>query len=146
MVGGVSGLEAKADQIQRDRRGEFEAVIFPDPIGKLLGQSDVLPDVMLQAFDSVMAENKPQFQGAEATAERDVLVAVVDDGAGFGGLVAEVFRQHAESLDQGFAVGDVEDVAVEVGEHPLVRVEAVAVGVLDPGVDVAELGTECGGA
>ena len=44
------------------------------------------------------------------------------------------------------AVGHEEAVAVEVGEHPLVRVEAVAVGQFQAVVEVAELGAEAGRA
>ena len=40
------------------------------------------------------------------------------------------------------AVFDVEDVEVEVGEEPLVRVDAEAVGVLEPGCEVAEFGAD----
>ena len=45
-----------------------------------------------------------------------------------------------------FAIGDVEAVAVEVGEHPLVGIEAVTVGEFHAVVKEAELRTEGSGA
>ena len=72
--------------------------------------------------------------------------AVVDDRAGFGGLIAQVFGQYAESLDQGSPVGDKETIAIKVGEHPLVGIEAVAVSQFDPVLDVTELGADGGSA
>ena len=69
-------------------------------------------------------------------------VAVIENRAGFGLLVAQVFGQNAERLDQDLAIGYPEAVAIEIGEHPLVWIEAVAVGVIESVVDVAELRAE----
>jgi len=43
-------------------------------------------------------------------------------------------------LNQRLAIGHVKAIAIEVREHPLVRVEAVAIGELEAIVDVAKLG------
>src|ERR1039458_8938541 len=88
----------------------------------------MLANVVLQAFDSVVADHEPELQRAEAASELDVPVAVVDDCARLGSLIPQVLGQNAQRLNQRLAVGDPEAVAVEVGEHPLMRIEVVAVG------------------
>ena len=45
-------------------------------------------------------------------------------------------------MDQGLTVGHVEAVAIEVSEHPLVGIEAVAVGELDSVLKMPEFGTQ----
>src|SRR4029453_7560341 len=97
---------------------------------------------MLQALDPVVPNHKPQLQCTEAPTKRDLPVTIVDDGTRFGCLVAEILRKHTERLNQVIAVRDVETIAIKIREHPLVRVEAVAVGIFDAGVDRPELRTE----
>ena len=99
-------------------------------------------DVMAQAFYAVVAYDEPELQRPETPAQRHLPVAVIYDGARLGGLIAEVFGQDAECLDERGAVGDVEAVAVEVGEHPLMRVKAVGVSQLQAVVDVPEFGAQ----
>ena len=65
-------------------------------------------DVGAQALGAVVADDEPELEGAEAPAERHVPVAVVDDRARVGRLVAQVFGQDAERVDQRGAVGDPE--------------------------------------
>ncbi len=82
------------------RRGrcEFEAVVFSYPARKFLRQFDVAADMVLQTLNAVMANHKPQFERTKAAAQRDLPVAIIDDCAGFGGLVSQVFWQNAEGL------------------------------------------------
>ena len=68
-------------------------------------------------------------------------VAIVEHRSRFGSLISQIFRQDAERVDQSLAIGDIETVAVKVGEHPLVRVEGIAVGELQAILDVAEFRT-----
>ena len=98
-----------------------------------------------QALGAVPAQDEPELEGPEPPAQRDMPVAVVDDRAGFGGRVAQVLGQHGEGLDQLGPVGDPEGVAVEPGEKPLVRVEAVGVGQLHAGMGPAQFGADRGG-
>ena len=44
-----------------------------------LGKLDVLPDMVLQTLNAVMADYKPQFQGAETTPQRNTPITVVVD-------------------------------------------------------------------
>src|ERR1700746_2081890 len=88
LVGGVASLVAEADQVERHWRGQFEAVILAHPAREFLRQRDMLPDVVLHALAAIVAQNKPQLQRAEAAAKRNMPVAVVDDGARFGSLIA----------------------------------------------------------
>src|ERR1700757_1191800 len=106
----------------------------------------MLANVVPQAIYSVVTNHKPQLERAEAPPEGDLPVAVIDDGTRFGGLVAQVLREDAESLDQGLAIGNVEAIAIEVGEHPLMWVEAVAVCKFETTMEVAKFGAERGGA
>ena len=146
LVDVVAAPMAEADQVQGRGRGPFEAGIGFDPAGEFLRQLHVATHVVAQSLHAVVADHEPELEGAEAAAQGDVPVAVVDDGARLGGCVAQVLGEHAQRVDQALAVGHVEAVAVEVGEHPLVRVEAVAVGLLQAGVDPAEFGAQASGA
>ena len=145
-VGVVAGLEAKADQVQRRGRGQLEARVVPHPGGELLGQLDVAPHVMLQTLHAVVADDEPQLERPEAPAKLNVPVAVVEDRARLGGLVLEVLRQDAQRAQEAGALGHPEAVAVEVGPHPLVRVEGVAVGQLQAVLQAAKLRAERGRA
>src|SRR5450755_3538233 len=101
---------------------------------------------MLQALDAVVTNYKPQFKRAKTASELDVPVAIVNHRAGFRRLVAQVLRQNGERLDQVLSIGDVEYVAIEVGEHPFMRVEGVAVGKFDAIVDETEFRAQRGRA
>ena len=55
----VSTLMAKADQVQRHGRSQFEAVVLPDPLRELLRQFDMPPDVIAQSFHTLVADYEP---------------------------------------------------------------------------------------
>ena len=93
-----------------------------------------------------MPDHKPKLERAKTAPELDVPVAIINHRARFRGLVAQVLRQNRQRLDQLLAVGDIEAVAIEVGEHPFVRVEAVAVGEFHAIVNKAKLRAERGRA
>src|SRR4029450_13028814 len=99
-------------------------------------------DVVPHALDAVVTDHEPELESAKPPAERDLPIAVVDDRAGFGRAISQVLREHAQCADERRPVRDPECVAIEVREHPLVRVEAVAVGELEPVMNPAELGAE----
>ena len=101
---------------------------------------------MLQTCHAVVADDEPELQRTEAPSQRNLPVPIVDDRVRVRRGVAQIFRHHAQRVDQGRPVGHVEAVGVEVGEHPLVGVEAVAVGQLHAVLHGAELGTERGRA
>ena len=99
-------------------------------------RADATPFAMCaaQSFGAVVTDDEPELERTEPATERDVPVAIVDDGARLARLVAQVLGQHAERVDERPAVGEVEHVAVEVGEQPLVRVEAPTVDALEAAV------------
>jgi len=130
---------AEADEVQRRRRSELEAIVGTDPRFEELRQAHVLADVELQSFYAVMADYEPELQGAKSPAERNLPIAIVDHRPGLAGLILQIFRQHAQRVDQSGAVRHIEAIAIEVGEHPLVRVEAIAVGEFEAVMDEAEL-------
>src|ERR1700685_1639813 len=105
-------------------------------------QFSVTPDVILQACDAIGANYEPQLQGAKAAAERNLPVAVVKPRTRFRGLVAQVFGKNTQSLNQSLAIGHVKAVAIEVGKHPLVRIERVTVGKFDPTMSIPKLRTQ----
>src|SRR5712692_10443014 len=100
---------------------------------------------MLQPFHSIVADYEPQLERPESPTQGNLPVAIVDHRSGFGRLVAQIFRQHAQSLDEGFSVCDIKTIAVELGDPPLMRIKAAAVGKLQAGMDVTKFRTERGG-
>ena len=62
----VPAFVAKANQVERRRCGQFESIVFLHPVREFLRQFDVTANVVLQAFDSVVANHEPQFQRAKA--------------------------------------------------------------------------------
>src|SRR3984957_6658908 len=142
----ISAPVAKAHEIQWCRCGEFEIFVMAHPFCELLRHLHMLADVVLQAFHAVMANDKPQFQRTKTAPKLNVPVAVVDGGASLGGVIAQILWQDTQRLDKRFAIGNPETVAIEVGEHPLMRVEVVTVGEFDSGLQVPKFRKERGGA
>src|SRR5258708_629124 len=128
LVRTIRRAQTEADEVELGGRGEFEARIVAHPGGELMGQAHVLANVVLQAFDPVVPDHKPKLERTKTAPEWNLPVAIVNDSAGFRRLVAQVLRQDGKRLDQALPVGDIENIAIEVGEHPFMRVEAVAVG------------------
>src|SRR6266436_4742621 len=128
LVRTISRAQTEADEVELRGCGEFETRIVAHPGGELLRQAHVFANVVLQAFDPVMPDHEPKLERTKTAPELDMPVAIVNDGAGFRCLIAQVLRQDRTRLDQVLPVGDVEEIAIEVGKHPFMRVEAVAVG------------------
>ena len=74
----VTGDVVDAHQVERRRRRELEAIIGADLLDEPGRSGDVFADHRLHRLDTVEAEVEPELQGAEATAERDAPVAIVD--------------------------------------------------------------------
>src|SRR5437764_7659197 len=98
----------------------------------------MLADVKLQTLDSIMTKHKPQLQRTETSAQGDLPVTVINHSARLCGFIAQVFRKHAQRLDQRLAVGDIEAITIKVREHPFMRIEAVAVRVFKPIINMPE--------
>ena len=54
-----------------DDVAHLEAIVVVDEAFEALGQAAVLTDVMLQSFDAVVADDEPQLERTEATAQRN---------------------------------------------------------------------------
>ena len=54
-----------------DDVADFESVVGVDQTLEQLGQSAMLADVVLQSGHAVIADDEPQFQGAEAARQRN---------------------------------------------------------------------------
>src|SRR5215468_8698471 len=102
----------------------------------------MLADMLLQASDSIMPDHEPELQCPETAPELDVPIAVIDYGAAGCCGVAKVLGQDRKGVDQRLAVGDPETIAVEVGEHPLVWIEGVAIRQLDAFLDPPQFGAD----
>lgn len=126
--------------------------------------------MLLQSFNPKLADDEPQLEGAEAFAERDLPVHVVDGEARV--LVLEVQRLDVEGTVQCVAVlhpsrarekeirplmlkrsklfpsigHSPHGSAVEVHHHPLAGVEGDGVRELDARQPAPELGADEGGA
>ena len=88
-VGGVVAVAVpEADERERNGGNALQPRMLVDTPTKFLGECDVLAQVVAQAARAVAAQHPPQLQRPEATAERHVPVAVVDDLAGLAGCVA----------------------------------------------------------
>ena len=146
-VGGVRIVVAAGDaqQVQRVRGDDVEALVLVHPAGQRVGEADVAADHLLDREHAVEAQHEPQLEGPEPAAERDLPVAVVD-GPGVGGRRTQVLGQDAQGAEQRAAVGGPVQAGVEADAHPLVRVGDVAVGALEPGVHPAVLLGERGDA
>ena len=142
LVDCIAATVPEADEPDRHRRRKLELLAFADLRGEPVGKFDARAHVRPQPLGAIVANDEPQLESAEPAAQRNVPVPVIDDLAGFRGLVAQVLRQDAERADQRGAIRDPEAVAVEVGEQPLVRIEGVAVRVLDPVVETPVLGAD----
>src|ERR1700747_2508520 len=59
LVSLLAAFQAEANQIQRCRCGQLEPIIVANPGGKLLREANVLADVKLQAFNSVVPQHEP---------------------------------------------------------------------------------------
>src|SRR5713226_2729867 len=92
LVRTICRAQAGADEVEPGGRGEFEARIVAHPGGELLGQTHVLANVVLQAFDPVMPDHEPKLERTKTAPELDVPVAIINDSARFSGLVAQVLR------------------------------------------------------
>lgn len=55
----VSPLVPKADKVQGHRRSDLKAIVIPHPRRKLMRQSNVLPNVMLQSLHTVVPDDEP---------------------------------------------------------------------------------------
>lgn len=139
-------FEAEADEVECARRDEFEARIRGDKGFKEFGNADVFADVRLESADTVMTNDEPEFEGAEAASERNLPVAIVEDFARIRGAISEVFGSDRERIGECATVAHKEAVAIEIGEQPLVGVEAERVAIFDAPENVTKFRADGGSA
>ena len=85
-VGLVAADGGEADEVERVRGDELEAVVGGHPAGQLVRSSATWRRIIAWVgADAVEAQHEPQLEGPEAPAEGDLPVAVVDDGARLAG-------------------------------------------------------------
>lgn len=91
-------------------------------------QSDVLSDMLLEVLHSVQPQDEPKLERSEPSSERDLPVAVIGSGALL--VVFQVKRVDVEGVDDPPRFLEPHRGAVEVDQHPLVRVEVEGARVL----------------
>jgi len=114
LVHRIASAVAETDQVQRSGRGQLELIVVTNPGRELLGQLDMAPYVVAQTLNSIVANDKPKLQRTEAAPQRDVPVSIVNNGARFGGLVAQVFGENTQRFNQSLPIRHVEAVAIEM--------------------------------
>src|SRR5262249_15394969 len=70
----IAAAITKTNKIQRRRHHNFKTLIGLHPASELLSELHVISDMVLQTFDSVMANHKPQLQRSKAPSEWDLPV------------------------------------------------------------------------
>lgn len=138
LVDVISPFVPEADQVQRCRCRQLKLGILLNPTSELLGEPDVMPDMMAQSFDAIVTDDEPELESSKASPQRHLPVSVIYHGPAFAGRIPQVFRKYAQCADQIGPSGHPEAIAIEIHEHPFVRVEAIAVGSLEPAVDEAK--------
>src|SRR6266496_6752403 len=101
LVGLVARPQPETNQVQRRGNGQLKTRVAADPARELLGQPDVLADMELQPFDSVIAKHEPQLQRAKPAAERNVPIAIIDDGVLEAGVDVAKLRAERGSAGHG---------------------------------------------
>src|SRR5437879_31475 len=102
----------------------------------------MLANVVLQAFNPVVADHEPELQRAEPPSQLYVPVAVVNHRSRLRGLIPQILRQNAQGLNQRLSIGYPEAAAIKVRAHPFMRVEIVAVGQVDAVLKMTKLETD----
>ena len=142
----ASMQQAEADERERGRRRKFEDLRGGDEIGKATCKYHPRAHVRAHARSAEAAHHKPKLERAEAPAEPELPVLIVDNGARLRGVITQVFGGEAERVKQWAPVGHVQRRQVEGHEQLLVRVDAKRVAALEAGETRPNLVEACIGA
>src|SRR5262249_1337051 len=104
---------------------------------------DVVADHGAQPLQPVGAQHEPQFQRAEATAERHGPLGIVDHAV--AAVRLQEFWADSEGLYQALGIPDELDGAIELRPQPFVWIEHDRVGLLGSAPQMPELGADHGG-
>ena len=100
------------------------------------------PNVKLQSLDAVVTYDEPEFQRAESSAQWHVPIAIFEYDIRSRRLVSQVLRKDIEGSRQRPAIGHKETTAIEIREHPFVRIKAVAVRQLQAALYLTKFRTQ----
>src|SRR5262245_49921995 len=100
------------------------------------------PHVVPQPLNPIVPDDKPQLQSTETPAQRDVPVSIVKHSTGISRAVTQILRHNTQCPNQCLSVSHIETIAIEIGEHPLMRVEAITVRELNSLLKVTILGAK----
>src|SRR6185437_6882494 len=145
-VAGVVASEAEADHAERHGRDDLEALlrVAGDQRGEVAGPLDVLAQHGLDAVAAKVAQHEPEFEGAEAVAERDTIIhQVVGSRVGLG---FEVVRRQRKGAAQNVRPSGEEGAEINGSEQPFMSVEDQGVRAFHAGQDVAMLRQHGGSA
>src|SRR5437763_2140153 len=121
-------MGAEADGTEWRGSHAFKIGRLIDPPGEELGQADVLVDTLGQSCMSEVAQDHPEFEGAETAAKRGAVVHQVRHFVVCAGSVAQVFGYQAEGSFHHVGFASVENAAIDGGEEPFMGVDDQRVG------------------
>src|SRR5205807_2930774 len=102
------------------RRGELEALVYLDPIGKKFRQAHTFAKARGHSFAAEAAENYPCFQGAKSAAKLDAVIHVIL--LRFDRVAAQIFRHECEDAPQALEIAHVKDTEIQRNEKGFVRI------------------------
>ncbi len=128
-VGILAALVAEGEEREHRRADDLEVRFGGKPPGEFLRPFHMVADHRAQALEAVVAHQEPEFQRAEAPAERHGPFGIVDDAVMAVSL--QVFRLDGEGAHLVLGAFDELHRAVEIRPQPFVRVEDDGIGRLD---------------
>lgn len=129
LVGVVASLQSEANEAHRHFLYNFESLVTCAQPLKEVSQGDVLPDMFLEIFNAIQSQHEPQLESSEPTSQRDLPVAVVGRGALL--VVLQVQRVDIERVYNPARLFEPHCGAIEVNQHPFVRVEVKGICFFD---------------
>ena len=129
-----ASAEAEADDVERDRRHQLEAVGLGDSRRQVAGLAAVALDRRPEPPRAVLLEREPDLERAKAARQLGPVVAEPGIAAGEAARVAaQIVGRHGERRAMQVAAAHQHAAGVVGHVQPLVEVESQGVGALDAG-------------
>ena len=139
-IGDIFRLMPKRKQRQHRPGDDAEIGGGREAFCEFFGPPHMIPDHVAQSLQPAGAQQEPDFQRAEAAAERHAPFRVIDDAVPVMRL--EKFGMNGERPEQAIGLAQKVSGAVEIRAEPFVRIEHDGVGVLDAVPEMPEFRTD----
>src|SRR5215469_16761622 len=106
----------------------FEMRRFVNPARYELGQANMLANTSGQSYLAEIAHDHPEFERAEAAAQRGAVIHEVGDFIARAFRVTQVLGDEAKSGFDNMGLAGIKDAAIDGGEEPFVRVDDEGIG------------------